>query len=598
MQTSPPSLDVESVMQRVRAELARRQGSEDVAAAFPTMTIAPASPLLSQPPAPTQYPQRVALADLLMFHDRDFIRQAYLAVLQRAPDPEGERTFLQRLREGALTKAEVLGRLRFSPEGRGKRVKIVGLLPAFVLQSASRMPVIGFLFSWLNWALRLPVLVRNFQTLEAHSHYAHAQFQQHIAAHTSELARLAQVQQRESGAAQSRYHVLQSESAARWAAAEAESARLLQALEAHLDAALADINARTDQRLDAQKQEMDVLARQLSDGVERLDLRLKQQSAEVEDALAAVRGRLDVLQIQLERLLASDGPLANRVSRAELAAAAAAQTAELASLRFSLEQIQHSIAARELQQVVARLRANEARDAREAELLEAFYLGFEDRFRGSRELVKARARHYLPLVLACDAGSPAAPVLDIGCGRGEWLELLGEHGRSALGIDINATMLQECRERGLQVQQADAVAYLRGVEPGSLGAITAIHVAEHLRFGELIELLDLCLRALRSGGLLALETPNPENVEVGSCNFYMDPTHGNPLPPALLEYLVASRGFQRAEVHRLTESRGELDPVPPLSSDSSNASELNSILFTLNHLVRVAPDYAVVAYKA
>lgn len=178
---------------------------------------------------------------------------------------------------------------------------------------------------------------------------------------------------------------------------------------------------------------------------------------------------------------------------------------------------------------------------------DAGYLAFEDAFRGSPQEIKERMSVYLPKLREAEAGTEQAPILDLGCGRGELLDLLGEHGLKASGIDSNAAAVDKCRERKLDVTLGDAFELLARTPDGSLGAVTALHVVEHLPFPLVLRLLDEALRVLRAGGIAILETPNPNNILVGATNFYIDPTHRNPVHPQTLQYLVESRGFVRVE---------------------------------------------------
>ena len=134
-------------------------------------------------------------------------------------------------------------------------------------------------------------------------------------------------------------------------------------------------------------------------------------------------------------------------------------------------------------------------------------------------------------------------MLDLGCGRGEWLEVLAENGLAARGLDLNRVAVEECAQAGLDVVHADALEHLRAIKSDTLGAIAAFHVIEHLGFGQLIALLDEIQRVLRPDGAVLLETPNPENLIVGACNFWLDPTHVKPLPPELMQFLCETRGF-------------------------------------------------------
>lgn len=212
-----------------------------------------------------------------------------------------------------------------------------------------------------------------------------------------------------------------------------------------------------------------------------------------------------------------------------------------------------------------------------------FYRAFEDRFRGSRELIRSRLTVYLPFIepLKSVYGEPAA--VDLGCGRGEWLELLAENGFDARGVDLDEGMLAACRERGLPATQGDAIAFLQELPDESQAIVSGFHIAEHLPFAQLQLLVREALRVLKPAGLLILETPNPENFSVSSLTFHLDPTHRNPLPPALLSFLPEHYGFARVKVLRLAEQ--------PELRDSDTAS-LGQVLGG------VSPDYAVIAQKA
>ncbi len=175
------------------------------------------------------------------------------------------------------------------------------------------------------------------------------------------------------------------------------------------------------------------------------------------------------------------------------------------------------------------------------------YAALEDRFRGSREEIKERFKTYLPYVETIRDGL----VIDLGSGRGEWLELLNEAGIKARGVEDNRIAIEQCRKRNLDVVDEEALVHLRSLADGSVAAVTGFHIIEHVPIDGLITLLDEVMRVLRPGGLVIFETPNPENVLVGSNFFYLDPTHHHPLPSELMEFLLESRGFDRVEVLNL-----------------------------------------------
>ena len=211
-----------------------------------------------------------------------------------------------------------------------------------------------------------------------------------------------------------------------------------------------------------------------------------------------------------------------------------------------------------------------------------FYRAFEDRFRGSRDLIKARLSAYIDFITIIRDTHEIATGLDLGCGRGEWLEVLQENGIAALGIDMDQGMLDACRERHLNVLHGDAIEHLSNQPSNSLSIISAFHFVEHIAFEDLQKVVLESLRVLRPGGLLILETPNPENIEVASCNFYLDPTHQRPIPPQLLAFLPEYCGFVKTSVVRLQE------PKPLEKLDKPSLRDV---------LQGVSPDYAVIAQK-
>ncbi len=212
-----------------------------------------------------------------------------------------------------------------------------------------------------------------------------------------------------------------------------------------------------------------------------------------------------------------------------------------------------------------------------------FYIRFEDKYRGSRGLIKGRLMVYLPIIDPLKTIYPDIPAIDLGCGRGEWLELLQESGWQAVGVDTNKSMIDYCEKLGLKVAKEDAIAYLRSVKSESVSVVSGFHIAEHLPFESLQELVKEAYRTLLPGGFLILETPNPENIMVGTASFYIDPTHLHPLPAQLLSFLPEYYGFYRTKILRLQE---------PPELTSGNTADL------LNVLADVSPDYAIVAQKS
>jgi O-antigen chain-terminating methyltransferase len=208
------------------------------------------------------------------------------------------------------------------------------------------------------------------------------------------------------------------------------------------------------------------------------------------------------------------------------------------------------------------------------------YFAFESRMRGSVEGVRDRQRLYV------DDFKDAAPVLDIGCGRGELLMLLRAAGVDARGIDADADMVAYARGEGLDVEQADLVEYLGRLQDGSLGGIFMGQVVEHLPAGALVRALELGAAKLRPGGVLVAETINPLSP-IALRNYFADLTHAQPLVPETLELLARQAGFGQTKIRFLNEPAERLtEPDDPVIA--ANVRRLNELLF--------APlDYALVA---
>ena len=226
------------------------------------------------------------------------------------------------------------------------------------------------------------------------------------------------------------------------------------------------------------------------------------------------------------------------------------------------------------------------------------YVGFEDRFRGSQDEIRARIEPYVAMFRG------ASDVLDVGCGRGEFLDLLRADGTTARGLDLNHEMVEVCRERGLDVSEGDLLGYLDSLPDGSLGGLIAIQVVEHLEPAYLMRALDLAYHKLRPGSRIVLETINPACWFAFFASYIRDLTHVRPIHPETLQYLLTASGFEGATIEwrspypaaeKLQPVAPAADSDPPAEKDlrdtiNANAERLNGLLFT--HM-----DYAAVGVR-
>lgn len=352
-------------------------------------------------------------------------------------------------------------------------------------------------------------------------------------------------------------------------ASTAEPARVRELLETKLAA----LRETLDTRLGAQGDRIGALARSLEALAPRVDA-LRADLDGLRDRVAGgethFRGLQDAFRTASadahERLSAVERDLGQRVSpaldRLDGAAAEAGRRLDRAASDIAQTGRGYAELARRLD--LQRFRTGEAaadtpptpEPAREGldALLESFYGRLEDRYRGAREEIKGRLAVYLPDVRAAAEATGGRPVLDLGCGRGEWVELLAEQGLPASGIDLNPVQIAEARAAGLAVAEGDALRALAEAADGSLSAVTAHHLVEHLPFETVAWMTREALRVLAPGGVLIYETPNCHNLVVGARSFHNDPTHRKPLPSELLTTLLDTVGYHPVEARPLHPS--------------------------------------------
>lgn len=282
-------------------------------------------------------------------------------------------------------------------------------------------------------------------------------------------------------------------------------------------------------------------------------------------------------------------------------------TTSLEDVRGALATVQQAVFAvkRELERVLSGTAAGttpagaaSASTAPGAAVIDSYkYVGFEDRFRGSSDEIRRRLADYLPDF----AG--ARDVLDVGCGRGEFLDLLREAGVPARGLDLNHEMVEVCRARGLAADEGDVLSYLQAQPDASLGGLFAAQVVEHLEPSYLMRALDAAYHALRPGSRVVLETINPACWYAFFESYIRDPTHVRPVHPETLQYLLTASGFQQVEIRYRAPypDREKLQPLvaaadaPPAVRDAIET--LNGNIARLNGLLFTYLDYAAVGTR-
>jgi SAM-dependent methyltransferase len=320
-----------------------------------------------------------------------------------------------------------------------------------------------------------------------------------------------------------------------------------------------DFNFRLLRVIELQVQQIDALRDELT----HLQQATRSDAADLRTALVDSRTQIDTLAAEISK-----------------------QVSELHGI-LTEQQVQHDSARQQVREFESRLAdlINHVAPKITSLDADAFYLAFENQFRGTRDDIKERSRIYLPYLAEAGVGTADKPLLDLGCGRGEWLELLRENGYVARGVDSNASMLSICRGLEMDVIAADALSYLKSLPDQSQGAVTGIHLIEHLPFPVLMELFAQTFRVVRKGGVVIFETPNPNNIQVGASRFYLDPTHVHPLPPAMTQFLIEAFGPARVEILELR----------PFSPDHLVQDDNQVIINRFNQFFYGPQDYAVIA---
>ena len=467
------------------------------------------APLTSQSAPSPHNGDHYRLSDLVRYDDQDFVQNSYRAILKRPPDPDGFESYLDGLRQGNLDKVGVLLKLRFSTEGRAKRVRVKGLLLPALSRGVRRLPVVGYLAQVGAGLARLPAIVHRQRQLEARIF----------------------TQERE-------------------------------------------------------KRMADLRAEELSKSLDSAHTRVTETHARVTETHARVSETLRCLSEVSETLTAQQRQINNL--RTDSNGVRDEMRARVVELGERISRLREQLILDETAQLSAPYDSHPSHIPTNEKKAEAdhFYAEFTDAFRGVRADIKERLKIYLPIIEASGIGTYEMPILDVGCGRGEWLELLRDEGLKAVGVDSNRLFVACCRARGLDVVEGELLSHLRTLPSAGLGAVTSFHVIEHLRPEALMEMLDEAARVLKPGGAIILETPNPKNILTATYYFHLDPSHHKPLPPATMKFFLESKDFTKIELMALHPATGE-----EVEGETDLARRFNELFYG-------AMDYAIIGWKA
>lgn len=535
-------LDVQQLMHDIRASVATRQQEEEQGA-LPGATN-----------GHLEQKHQYHVNDLLRFHGDEFVRNAYRTILGREPDQAGMAHHLEELASGRFNKIDVLASLRSSTEGRSAQVQLDGLSLPVVVRRLGRVPIIGYFIRLGVAVLRLPNSIQHqnrfeFYTWSQQRSITNRQDQQH-----TELTESLQ---------QSAAQILEIMQAA---TEQQRASELVFAQQAAIEERFTEAYAKVTSQFTSVTKKIAALTEEIPLAGTKM-ASLTEEIGSVRQDLASLQETVGQHQREITEHIQ---PLRLRQEQNEMGL-----LMQERRLTVLLEEFGGN--SRPDNQHFTEVAANE-----EEHLLDPLYAAFEDEFRGPRDEIRQRLQVYIPFMKDAEITND---VLDLGCGRGEWLELLMSESITARGVDRNRIFVERCRRAHLNVVEDDALAYLRSLPDESLNVVTAFHLVEHLPFEMLIKLVDEIVRTLRHGGMVIMETPNPENFMVGSYSFYTDPTHRNPIPSRTLQFLVESRGLKTIEV------------LKPRSWDEAKIEGETELVKRFNEYFYSAPDYGVIAGK-
>lgn len=521
--------------------------------------------------------------DFLHYHDEDFIKIVYNILLKRNPDTQGFNHYLHKLRTAKLNKVQIIGRLKYSREAKQCGVEIKGLLIPYIYSSINHIPVIGYITNLVTSIIRLPRILKNQQEYEAFTN-----------------ARLSNIYRDIDNIV---YKIEENFVSLVNLNLEEEKDTLSQT-KSNIDS-LTNIIISFNEEMEKTSQLRDNQLNQIYNKVTMLENNLDDL---VDSTILAINQKINDLDKEYHELNRRNEETVNRLQVLQNEVNNYYETSEsneeaVKILKSDVNNLENQVKSNKITVIEQQRRISvlleEVRKKsidgfsesqynnilkEENHFLDSLYVSFEDKYRGTREDIKLRVKIYLPYIIGVSAGSLDRPILDIGCGRGEWLELVKENGYIAKGIDLNRVMVQQCKEMELDVVEAEVLTFLRTQKNNSYGAITGFHIIEHLSFDNLIKLFDEVYRVLKPGGIMIFETPNPENLLVGAYSFRYDPTHVNPLVPDTISFVAEQRGFSKVEILRL-HKRGE----PAYTGQK----DIDEVLYKIN----MEQDFSVIGYK-
>ncbi len=507
----------------------------------------------------------IDIKELYRYSDREFIEKAYIDILFRKPDIEGEKHFLSYLRSSEYSAAEILYMLRHSSEGEKNGVNIVGLDEEYRKRMKRKklmsIPVIGRCIKYVRGLLRAN---RRIENLKKENYYLRDKIYNGKFILDGRTTQLAQ----------------------RVDTSERKTDTLVKAME-KLDA----VTRKVSDNVSELNRESKINAEKMSEqsaSIAELSKELDKRCANCENSLRELDGYTHQIGnniADINKALSNyDGVLSEYVH--EDKKTLQLLLAEVFSLKTRLNAIENGS---ERTVVKTSYNTHEAQIAHVSNVYSSIdYFDFENHFRGSREHVKNVQRIYIPYF------EGRKNVFDLGCGRGEFTELLRDNNIGVIGVDTYEPYVEYMKSLGLPVVLDDAISYLHHQK--SADGIFLGQVIEHLSVDQIVTICNMAYEKLEEGCCLIMETPNPRSLAIYTSAFYIDPSHQKPVHPFTLKYIAEKAGFSKVDILYTDSSRPPFS-IPKIKEDEPDFDRFNEAMQKVSELLFGSQDYAVIARK-
>lgn len=509
------------------------------------------------------------ISEFMQYQEREFVDRAYVLILGRHADPEGLENYLNQLLMGVTSKEEILYSLKNSEEGRNRELEINGLDALYQKRRTKRrllrIPVIG---KCARFCLNLRRVNRRMNALTLKEYSAERELEL-LKSQNMELT--AQIENMKYQVAESAFYVEECKRQTTEAVAQLEK-----------------INRQTDEATEC----IEELKKQAAESEGRFE-HSRERFAELQGFTNQIGANVKDINGALENI----GSNVNDINTAlgnydkilggyvnEDKKIIQTLLAEVFTLKAKLKTLEQKGVAATAQVQGATPKPEALEDA----YASIDYFDFENHFRGSREHVKNVQTMYLPYY------EGRKNVLDLGCGRGEFTEMLMERNVGVTGVDQYAPYVEYMKTLGLPVVHDDAIHYLN--EQEHVDGIFVGQVVEHISVGQILELCRLAYEKLEAGCYLIMETPNPTSLAIYTECFYMDPSHQKPVHPQTLKYIAEKAGFSSVDIVYTQASRMPFN-IPRLKENDADFKEFNEAMGRVSELLYGSQDYAIVARK-